>query len=495
MNLFNELRKHGKLAAKRHPMYEKSKFGKYFMYAMSVFWAGYLIFFGTTFAFALDTNNMEAYHLLNSGLVFVLMLDFAMRFLFQKTPTQEVKPYLLMPVRRNRIIDFLLIRSGLSSFNLVWLFMFVPFAIITVTKYFGVTGVITYSAGIWLMMIFNNYWYLFCRTLMGERIWWVLLPVLVYAAIIAAIFVPEKSLLTQLFIDLGEGYIDGNILYFLVTLIAIAGMWLINRKLMANLIYAELNKVEDTKVKHLSEYKFLEQYGEVGEYMRLELKLLLRNKACKHSLRMIVLVTLMFSLVLSFSSVYDDKFMTNFIVIYNFSVFGLLFLSTVMSYEGNYIDGLMSRKESIYNLLKAKYYLYSIGILVPLVFMIPAIVMEKVALLTAISWAVFTAGVIYFALFQLVVYNTRTIPLNVKLSGMQNIGTGLQNLISFAAFGGPLIFYFLLKAAFSETVCAYLLLTIGTGFIATSRFWLKNVYNRFMERRYKNMEGFKDSRE
>lgn len=38
MNLFLELRKHGKLAEKRHPMYEKSKFGKFWMYFMSVFW-------------------------------------------------------------------------------------------------------------------------------------------------------------------------------------------------------------------------------------------------------------------------------------------------------------------------------------------------------------------------------------------------------------------------------------------------------------------------
>ena len=49
------------------------------------------------------------------------LLDFLLRIPFQKTPTQEVKPYLLLPVKRNRIIDFLLIRSGLSLFNLCWL--------------------------------------------------------------------------------------------------------------------------------------------------------------------------------------------------------------------------------------------------------------------------------------------------------------------------------------------------------------------------------------
>ena len=70
------------------------------MYFVAVFWAGYLIFIGTMLAFGLEDAPMEPYHILNSGLVFILALDFLMRFPFQKTPTQEVKPYLLLPVRR-----------------------------------------------------------------------------------------------------------------------------------------------------------------------------------------------------------------------------------------------------------------------------------------------------------------------------------------------------------------------------------------------------------
>lgn len=40
-----------------------------------------------------------------------------------------------------------------------------------------------------------------------------------------------------------------------------------------------------------------------------------------------------------------------------------------------------------------------------------------------------------------------------------------------------------------------MLIIIGLGFILTSRFWLKNIYHRFMKRRYKNLEGFRDSRQ
>lgn len=494
MTLFYELRKHGKLAAKRNPMYDKNRFGKYAMYAMAAFWAGYLIFFGTTFAFAFDTNSMEPYHIMNSGLIFVLALDFILRFPLQKTPTQEVKPYLLLPVKRNTVIDFLLIRSGLSSYNFFWLFLFVPFAIITLPKFFGIWGVITYCTGIWLLMVFNNYWFLLCRTLIGERLWWICLPVLVYGGIAAGLLIPDKSPIGDFFINLGEGYIKGNLLAFVGTLVAIIILWFINRKMMAGLVYDELNKVEDTKV-NASEYKFFEKYGEVGEYMRLELKMLLRNKVCKNSLRMVIIVVVAFSLILGFTDIYDGTGMKNFITVYNFAIFGILFLLQIMSYEGNYIDGLMSRKESIYSLLRAKYMLYSIGILLPLILSIPAMVMGKIEVLTAFSWAIFTIGFIYFCLFQMAVYNTKTVPLNVKLAGRQNTGTGLQNLISFATFGIPLLLYAVLKMTIGETATAWMLLAIGLVFILTSRFWLKNVYDRFMKRRYKNMEGFRDSRQ
>lgn len=401
MNLFLELRRHGKLAEKRHPMYEKSKFGKFWMYFMSVFWAGYLIFFGTTFAFAFDGGAKEAYHVMNSGLIFILALDFLLRLPFLKTPTQEVKPYLLLPIKRSRLIDFLLLRSGLNSFNLLWLFLFVPFAIITVTKFYGIGGVLTYCIGIWLLIVFNNYWYLLCRTLMDERIWWVLLPIVVYGGIAAALFVPDDSPLFGFFIDLGEGFITGNILTFICVLVAISLMWFINRSIMQKLVYNELNKTEDTtvQVKTVSEYKFLDRYGEIGEYIRLELKLLLRNKVCRKSLYSVTAIVLIFSLTISFSDIYDGG-SRDFFVLYNYIIFGILFLSPLMSYEGNYIDGLMSRKESIYSLLRAKYILYSIALIIPFVLMIPGMVTGKVSVLECTAWIIFVPGAVYFCLFS-----------------------------------------------------------------------------------------------
>ena len=46
----------------------------------------------------------------------------------------------------------------------------------------------------------------------------------------------------------------------------------------------------------------------------------------------------------------------------------------------------------------------------------------------------------------------------------------------------------------SETATYATMLIIGLLFIATHNIWLRNIYQRFMERRYENMESFRATR-
>ncbi|WP_321425916.1 DUF5687 family protein [uncultured Bacteroides sp.] len=492
--LLKELRKHAKLAAKRHPMFEKNKFGKFYMYFMMLFWAGYLVFFGILFGtgFSEEFPTMEPYHIMNRGIFIVLILDFLLRFAFQKTPTQEIKRYLLLPVRKNKLFNYLLLKSGADGYNAFWLFMIVPFAFITTFRLFGITGVITYCLGFYLLMILNNYWYLICRTLINEKTYFVLIPITFYAVLGVAEFTLEHPISTFT-MNLGESFIKHNPLGFIGILIVIFGLCWINRTIMIKNLYAELSKTEDTKVKHVSEYKFLERYGEVGEYFRLELKLLFRNKRSKSMFRMGCFLIIMLTAML-FTPSYEGPFGKSFVGIYNFAILGILMLTQVMSFEGNYLDGLMSRKESIYNLIRAKYYFYSFAVIIPFILMIPAMVMGKISVLMAVSYSFFTTGFIYFIILQLAVYNNKTTPLNESLIGRQSTGTGFQSLISIMAFGVPMLVNNLLRIAVGETISLWILLVIGLSLTFTSNLWIMNIYKRFMIRRYKNMEGFRDTK-
>ena len=260
------------------------------------------------------------------------------------------------------------------------------------------------------------------------------------------------------------------------------------------MIYNELSKKEDTKIKHVSEYKFLDKYGEVGEYIRLEIKLIIRNKTVKTQFRMGLIVMLGFSFALAFTDVYDGSYMTSFICLYNYAVLPIMTLGQVMSFEGNYIDGLMSRKESIFNLLRAKYYLTTLIILVPFLIMMFPIAKGKITLLAAIAYLIFVVGFVFFMLLQLAVYNTRTLPLNSNLMKSNKSSNWIQGLVTGGAFMLPLLIDKLLSALLPEEVAHTILIVIGFGFIVTHNHWIKNIYKRFMKRRYQNMEEFRASR-
>ena len=496
MNLYKIIKQNQKLAEKRNPAFDTNRFAKFLIYFMIVYWAAIFLFLGVSLPFMFEglVPNMEPYHIMNQGFIYVMLADFLMRFIGQPSVSQEIKPYLLMPVKRKKLISLLLLRSGLDSYNFMWFFVYVPFAFLTVIRFYGFGGMFLYLIGIWLIFVFNNYWYLLCKLLLGEKTLWLLLPTLVFGALGAAEFLLDGLPISRFTMDLGEGFIEGNPLSFLFMLACIGVLFFINLKLQQRMIYNELSKKEDTKIKRVSEYKFLDKYGEVGEYIRLELKLIARNKTVKTQFRMGLIVMLGFSFALAFTDVYDGSYMTSFICLYNYAVLPIMTLGQVMSFEGNYIDGLMSRKESIFNLLRAKYYLTTLIILVPFLIMMFPIAKGKITLLAAIAYLIFVAGFVFFMLLQLAVYNTRTLPLNANLMKSNKSSNWIQGLITGAAFMLPLLIDKLLSALLQEEVAHIILILIGLGFIATHNLWIKNIYKRFMKHRYKNMEEFRASR-
>ena len=496
MNLYKIIKQNQKLAEKRNPAFDTNRFAKFLIYFMIVYWAAIFLFLGVSLPFMFEglVPNMEPYHIMNQGFIYVMLADFLMRFIGQPSVSQEIKPYLLMPVKRKKLISLLLLRSGLDSYNFMWFFVYVPFAFLTVIRFYGFGGMFLYLIGIWLIFVFNNYWYLLCKLLLGEKTLWLLLPTLVFGALGAAEFLLDGLPISRFTMDLGEGFIEGNPLSFLFMLACIGVLFFINLKLQQRMIYNELSKKEDTKIKRVSEYKFLDKYGEVGEYIRLELKLIARNKTVKTQFRMGLIVMLGFSFALAFTDVYDGSYMTSFICLYNYAVLPIMTLGQVMSFEGNYIDGLMSRKESIFNLLRAKYYLTTLIILVPFLIMMFPIAKGKITLLAAIAYLIFVAGFVFFMLLQLAVYNTRTLPLNANLMKSNKSSNWIQGLVTGCAFMLPLLIDKLLSALLREEVAHIILILIGLGFIATHNLWIKNIYKRFMKRRYQNMEEFRASR-
>ena len=58
----------------------------------------------------------------------------------------------------------------------------------------------------------------------------------------------------------------------------------------------------------------------------------------------------------------------------------------------------------------------------------------------------------------------------------------------------PVLLVSILQLIFKDTTLYIIILIIGLAFILTHSLWLRNIYKRFMTRRYTNMEAFRSTR-
>lgn len=76
---------------------------------------------------------------------------------------------------------------------------------------------------------------------------------------------------------------------------------------------------------------------------------------------------------------------------------------------------------------------------------------------------------------------------------------GIENnyipmIVQIAVLTVPTAIAYPLQTIFGENATYIIMATIGIVFIATSKIWLRNIYNRFMKRRYTNLEHFRATR-
>lgn len=490
--LYKLLSAQGDLKDQRHPMFEKNRFMKLLAWFMFLYYAGILLFLGVVMGMGMGEPGLAAFHVFNGIFPWILLVDFWLRFVLQETPAQQVQPFRLLPIRRSFLMNMYLIRSGLSLGNLFWGFLLVPFGAIAILPLMGWTSYIMWLLAWWMMIVINGYCYLFCRALCMRHLLWTLFPAVIHGALVALMVLPDKNPLDTPCTLMLYQVIKGNLLPILALAGLIALTFCANFHLQMGMIYNEVAKKEDVELKSTTQMNFLNRYGAMGEYLKMEVKLRMRNKQVRMQFLVGLGLMLMLSGIHYFTDAYSGEFMTSFICFYNYVVLGMMTLVTIMCFEGNYIDGLMARRESIYDLLRAKYYFNTAILLIPICIATPLMVAGKLSVWMNLGYLLFTAGVMYPGMFQLAVYNNNTIPLNQKLTGKQ--ATTYQNIASMLMMFLPIALERAAVALLGDPWGYILLCVVGLIGIATHHLWLRNIYHRFMQRRYINMEGFRASR-
>lgn len=495
LQLFRILKQHRNLSERRSPIFESNKAAKWIVGILSSTVMIYLVMFAIVFALdANESHRFTAMEYMAAQMPFVLIADFFARLMFQQTPSQLVKPYVLLPIPRYACIDSFILSSLLSWGNLLWFVLFVPFVLMSVVFSYGIFASVSFLVLSYLIILCSSQYYLICRTLFNNNIIWWVLPIGTFLAISLPWIWKGYTFFLRFYSPIMTGIEHGNLIPHLTVLAVLTVLVIINRRLQYVSVWQELGKQKITKLKTVSEFSLFNRFDEVGEYLKLEIKLLMRNKNPRKTFLFAIALVLLISLIIAFTPIYDSQFMTNFWCIYCFAIFGGMLLIKVMSYEANYIETLFIHKENILKLLRAKYYFFCMLLLIPFILMLPMVFTGKWNIAMLVAYGVFTAGCQYCLIMQMAVYNKQKIALDEKIVGKGGIENSYMQILTEAiAFLFPLAIIQSLEIIAGRYIAWSIMFTIGIIFIATHKLWLNNIYRRMMTRKYKNLEAFINS--
>ena len=499
VNLFYTLYQHRRLSLRRSFSYKQNRAAKFVLGLVGLIIVIYLMLLAVILSLSVNENKeITPIEFLLGISPFILIIDFFVRFIVQQTPAQLIKPYILLPISRYSCINSFIISSLFSLGNFIWFALLVPYIIMSILFSYGLWLSLGLLFFFILIILANSQWYAIIRTLINDHIAWWMLPLVVYSLIFSPFFIGPKhgiNTLCSTYAKISTAILDISPLPYLAALSLLSMIIYINKKIQYDHIIQELSRTEQINHLKIRRYTFLNNLGELGKYIQLEIKMTFRNKNPRKSFIFSSVIILIFSLTISFTQLYDTKFYANFFCLYNYVIFGSMMLTKIMCYEANFIDSLMVKKKNILLLLNAKFFFYSIILIFPFILMLPTVLTGKWSLLMLISYAAFTAGVQYFFLFQLAVYNTQTIPLNMKYISRSSFENNYFQIVTeMICLFIPMTFVSFLQTVLGNTESYLLIFTIGLIFVVFHKVWLRNIYIRMMKRKYKLLDGYHTSK-
>ena len=513
--IIKELQRHLRISEERSMFAEKKMASKIFVFIGILSFAIYFAFLAIVLgmmANSIVNDSDDSIIVSTAGCFFAflplfLLIDFGIRLSMSSTPMQFIRPYTTLPVPRYAVVDCFLINTMTQAFNFAWLSLSVPFCMLAIMFRYGFGGAVLFILTVQLIFILNSLLYVLVRVYASRNVLFWVIPVIVYAIPLSPLLLCFDN--TSLGIDtfflintmIGDWLVNGNIIAWIVFIGILAGMLYINRRIQYKASYRDTAEVTDTKeMKNVSSLSMFDRFGMIGQYIKIDIKSIMRNKAVKKQFYMIITVTILFSLINSFSDTYADAgmFSFGFWTNYSYILVVLMMAMGIMTQEGNYIECLMVRKESIYDLIRAKYFMMLIVMLLPFCLMIPMVVTGKITFLFLVSMYFFTAGPIAFGMMHMVYFNNYSIPLNATVTKSGSSAGGevktISSVIAIAALLLPSLIMSGIESIMSATSAHVTIMIVGILFVITNSLWIRNIYRLFMKRRYRNMEGFRETR-
>lgn len=288
------------------------------------------------------------------GLYFFLAILLA-RFMLQKLPTLMVRPYLVLPIQKSRLVNFLLTKPLFNALNIL------PLSLVLAIS--GGLHAQLDAYTFWLLMgivisgdLFINYLSIFIKRVQikhGSVFY-------IFLAVLAGLLLPDyfklfslQEISTSLFMQILQ-----QPLWLLAILLLFGFAYYLNFQLLyRNFSLEDFARPDRHQRSSLENLTYLDRFGKIGTFALLELKMYIRNKRTRSMLFMTPLFML-YGLLFYTNPTYLD--MNGFLIFAGIFITGGFIMSFGLyffAWESGHFDLILTANNTYKDYVKAKYYL------------------------------------------------------------------------------------------------------------------------------------------
>jgi hypothetical protein len=333
---------------------------KILMGFLAVYFTVIFLFLGiSAFYLIREEMHLDPIATVNRFMIYYMVVDLLARLLLQKIPVMNIRPLLLMNIRKNTIVNFAIGKMLMSYFNFLHWFFLIPFSIVMLIGGYDSTSVILWFVGMMALVYANN----FLNILLNNKdyLFMIFIAVLVGFGALQYYDMFNVTNYTFVFFDA----LFNTRWMFVLPLLLLVGLFTVTFAYFRDGLHLDTGLSKKHERAKTEEYGWLSQFGIVGTFLKNDIRLIKRNKRSKTSVIMSVLF-IFYGLLFFTQSIeaYDNPYMHMFAAIFVTGGFLFTFGQFVPSWDSSYYNLMMTQNISYKGYLMAKWWLIVIGVFV-----------------------------------------------------------------------------------------------------------------------------------
>lgn len=426
---------------------------------------------------------------LNQFMLYYFFADIIIRYFMQKLPAMSVQAYLHLPLKRSKLVHFMLLKTLWSPFNLLHLLIFTPF-VLELFDNLDFIPAFGWTLGFLSVIYLVNFFLVFLKRTsdVDTRVYLGMLATLIVVIALDWFGVVD-------FQSISGSVFNTFFLHPISVLVTILLMsfcyWLNFRYLKANMYMSRLSKTTRNEVSYVGS-GILSRFGLIGRLTEMEFKFIWRNKRPK-SVLLITILFLGYGLLVFPNEEYAGNYLMY--VLFSIIITGMFMLNYgqyLLGWEGNHFDHILTRNVSFKDYYWSKYLLFAIVSAGAMILSIPYAYFGWEVLLVLFCVFLFNLGIGNHFIMFFGSMNPKKIDLSKgTMLNWQGVGAA-QFLIIFPVLGLPLALYGIGVFFWGTTGAMLLIGTIGFLGLAGTQIWIGLLAKWLESQRYEISNDFRN---